>query len=35
MHFAAYLASTLQFKSIAGAGLVPIGFTLNPLDYLQ
>ncbi len=35
LHFGAYLTNTVTFKSIApAAGLVPIGVTLNPEDYL-
>lgn len=34
LHFGAYLSSSMQMKAIAGAGLVPIGYTLNPADYL-
>ncbi len=34
LHFSVYLTPSIQLKSIARAGIVPIGFTLNPLDYL-
>ncbi len=34
LHFGVYLASTVVLRSIAGAGLVPVGYVLNPLDYL-
>ncbi len=34
LHFGVYLGSTVKLTAIAGAGLVPIGLTLNPLDYL-
>ncbi len=34
LHFGVYLGSTVQLKAIAGAGLVPVGLTLNPLDYM-
>lgn len=35
LHFSVYLSSTVQLKSIAGAGLVPVGYTLDPRDYLS
>ena len=35
LHFAVYLSSTVQLKAIAGAGLVPVGYTLDPRDYLS
>ncbi len=34
LHFVVYQSATVQLKSIAGAGLVPVGVTLNPLNYL-
>ena len=35
VHFTVYLSSTVQLKSIPpAAGLVPIGATVNPFDYL-
>ncbi|MFH1346851.1 MAG: peptidoglycan DD-metalloendopeptidase family protein [Spirochaetota bacterium] len=34
LHFAVYLSSSVDFKSFSGAGLVPIGATINPKDYL-
>lgn len=34
LHFTVYLTASIQLKSIAGAGIVPAGFTLNPRDYL-
>ena len=34
LHFGVYLSSTVQLKSISGAGLVPVGLTLDPRDYL-
>lgn len=36
LHFGVYLTPSLEFKKIPPAnGLVPIGATLNPLDYLK
>ncbi len=35
LHFSVFWTSSLEFKSIPpAAGLVPIGVTINPLDYL-
>jgi murein DD-endopeptidase MepM/ murein hydrolase activator NlpD len=34
LHFTVYLSSTVQLKAIGGAGVVPVGYTLNPSDYL-
>ncbi len=34
LHFTVYLASSVELKAIGGAGLVPVGYTLNPSDYL-
>ncbi len=35
LHFTVYWAPSIQFKSIPpAAGVVPIGVTINPLDYL-
>ena len=34
LHFVVYISSSVFLKSFAGAGLVPVGSTLNPLDYL-
>jgi murein DD-endopeptidase MepM/ murein hydrolase activator NlpD len=34
LHFGVYLSSTVQLKAIAGAGLVPIGVTVDPRDYM-
>lgn len=34
LHFTVYLSSSVQLKSIGGAGVVPVGYTLDPLDYL-
>ncbi len=34
LHFGVYLASTVQLKTIAGAGPVPVGYVLDPTDYL-
>jgi murein DD-endopeptidase MepM/ murein hydrolase activator NlpD len=34
LHFGAYLSSTVKLQQVSGAGLVPVGYTLDPLDYL-
>ena len=34
LHFTVYWAPSVTFKSFSGAGLVPIGVTVNPMDYL-
>ncbi len=34
LHFAVYWAPSLTLKSFSGAGLVPVGVTVNPGDYL-
>lgn len=34
LHFAVYWAPSLTFKQFSGAGLVPVGVTVNPEDYL-
>lgn len=34
LHFAVYLASTVSMKPVGGAGLVPVGYDLDPTDYL-
>ncbi len=34
LHFGVYLSSSVKLQQIAGAGLVPVGYTLDPLDYL-
>jgi len=34
LHFTVYLSSTVQLKAIGGAGVIPVGYTLNPSDYL-
>ena len=34
LHFTVYLTATVELKSIPGAGPVPVGYTLNPTDYL-
>jgi murein DD-endopeptidase MepM/ murein hydrolase activator NlpD len=34
LHFGVYWAPSVTLKNIAGAGLVPIGVTINPADYL-
>lgn len=34
LHFMVYQAATVSLKPFAGAGLVPVGVTLNPLNYL-
>lgn len=34
LHFGVYLSSTVQLKSVGGAGLVPVGYVLDPHDYL-
>ncbi len=35
LHFTVYWAPSVEFKSIGNAGLVPIGTTINPIDYLE
>jgi len=34
LHFGVYWLPTVTLKSFPGAGLVPVGVTVNPLDYL-
>jgi murein DD-endopeptidase MepM/ murein hydrolase activator NlpD len=34
LHFGVYWAPSVSLKSIPGAGLVPVGVTINPADYL-
>ncbi|MEE8131461.1 MAG: peptidoglycan DD-metalloendopeptidase family protein [Candidatus Paceibacterota bacterium] len=34
LHFTVYWAPSITFKSFSGAGSVPIGVTINPMDYL-
>lgn len=34
LHFVVYAAPTVIMKNFPGAGLIPVGTTLNPLDYL-
>ncbi|PIR87244.1 MAG: hypothetical protein COU11_01635 [Candidatus Harrisonbacteria bacterium CG10_big_fil_rev_8_21_14_0_10_49_15] len=34
LHFVVYASPSVLLKSFVGAGLVPVGSTLNPLDYL-
>lgn len=34
LHFGVYLSSTVQLKSVGGAGVVPVGYVLDPHDYL-
>jgi len=34
LHFVVYTSTTVRLQSFAGAGLVPVGSTLNPMDYL-
>jgi len=34
LHFTVYQSATVELKPFAGAGLVPIGVTLNPVNYL-
>ncbi len=34
LHFTVYWAPSLTLKSFPGAGLVPVGVTINPMDYL-
>jgi murein DD-endopeptidase MepM/ murein hydrolase activator NlpD len=34
LHFGAYWAPSIELKTISGAGLVPVGVTINPADYL-
>ncbi len=34
LHFGVYWASSVSLKSFSGAGLVPVGVTVNPADYL-
>lgn len=36
LHFTVYWTPSVQFKSIPpAAGLVPVGVTINPMDYLM
>jgi murein DD-endopeptidase MepM/ murein hydrolase activator NlpD len=34
LHFVVYQAATVKLQSLGAAGLVPLGVTLNPLNYL-
>lgn len=34
LHFTVYLTASIQLNSIGSAGIVPVGYTLNPADYL-
>ncbi len=34
LHFGVYLASSMKLQTIGAAGLVPVGVTLSPLDYM-
>jgi len=34
LHFGVYWAPSVDLKSFSGAGLVPVGVTINPADYL-
>jgi murein DD-endopeptidase MepM/ murein hydrolase activator NlpD len=34
LHFGVYWAPSIELKTISGAGLVPVGVTVNPEDYL-
>jgi len=34
LHFGLYWAPSLNFQSFPGAGIVPVGVTINPEDYL-
>lgn len=34
LHFAVYWAPSITFQSFPGAGIVPVGVTVNPEDYL-
>lgn len=34
LHFMVYQSATVQLKSIVGAGLVPVGVTIDPRKYL-
>jgi murein DD-endopeptidase MepM/ murein hydrolase activator NlpD len=34
LHFMIYWAPSVELKTISGAGLVPVGVTINPADYL-
>lgn len=34
LHFGVYLGSTVQLKAIGGAGVVPVGLTLDPEEYM-
>lgn len=34
LHFVVYQSATVELKPFAGAGLIPFGVTLNPLNYL-
>lgn len=35
LHFTVYWTPSVEFKSMASAGLVPIGTTIDPIDYLE
>lgn len=34
LHFVVYQSATVKLQTLGGAGLVPLGVTLNPLNYL-
>lgn len=34
LHFVVYASQTVLMKNFPGAGLIPVGTTLNPMDYL-
>ena len=34
VHFTVYWEPSVSLKSFSGAGLVPVGVTINPADYL-
>lgn len=35
LHFTVYWTPSIEFKSMGSVGLVPIGTTINPIDYLE
>lgn len=34
LHFTVYLSSSVKLQAIGGAGVIPVGYTINPEDYL-